>query len=141
MAADIEQVAAIALQTGGLGIEAFHRLLGDRHDLGGLEGRGGGEADVGGHCHAVHLLIFGDAGVLVVAAGGVVEQVAEQNAGLFGLGRVGQKGRGVLAERSGKGSKLGGKGLELLEVSHPGLVGGVHILDGPAVGGSDLTAF
>ena len=140
-AADVEDVAAVALQAGLLLIEALHGLLGNRHDLRGLKGGGGGKAHVGGHCHAVHLLIFGDPGVLVVAAGGVVVDVAQQDAGLLALLGEGQQLCRALAQLARKAGQLCGEGLQLFQVFLPGLVAGIEVFDGPAVGLGELAAF
>ena len=141
MPSDIEQIAAIALQAGLLGVEAFHIGVGDRHDLRCGKGGGGGVAHVGGHGHAVHFLILGDPGVLVISAGGVIPDVAQKDLRGLGLLREGQQRPGVLTQLSGKARQLFGQKLQLIQVLLPGLVGGIQVLHSPAVLFRDLTAF
>ena len=133
VAADVEDVTAEALQSGFLGVEAIHCLIVNRHDLRRLKRSRGGIGHICGHCHSVHLLILGNAGILIVAARGIVQQIAQQNDALFHLLCIGQKRFRILAQRPGKSGKLGRQRLQLFQILRPGLVVGIQIFNRPAI--------
>ena len=140
-AADIVQTAAVALQGGAVGIELFHGLVGDRHDLRRCKAGRGIQLNIGAHDSAHHGLILGDTGVLVAAAHGVVAESVSQDRDLFLQLHIAKELLGTLAQLTGKGGILARQLLRFFQIRLPKLVGGVNVADGPLVLLADLRTF
>ena len=128
------QVPAVLLQGGELGVEALQRLLGDGGELRTRIGPGPPHLHAEAEAPALHGLVLGVGGVLVVAEHGVdiqglhplVQPLVELQVLIEALGRLPQ-----LPPESGQ---LPGQALTGLERPAPRLVAGEKVLRGPALG-------
>ena len=132
-AADIQKIAAIALQLGAGSEEALKRLVRDGHEL--RRGKAARCVQLDGAAHeaAGHRLILGNAHILIRAAHGVVREVARKDLDLLLHLRIGKQHLCGFAQMTRESGDLGNIAPRLFEVSFPELIGRVNIFDRPFV--------
>ena len=105
-AAQVRQITAVALQLGALGIKAFQRLIGNRHDLRSVKAARGAQFHHGAHEFTLHGLAVGVPGVLVGAAHAVIAQPVRLHVHFFRLFQIPAEGFPVLAQFPHKAFQL-----------------------------------
>jgi len=132
-AADIQKIAAIALQLWAGGEEALKRLVRDGHELRRGKAARCVQLDKAAHEAAGHRLILGNAHILIRAAHGVIREVARKDLDLLLHLRIGKQHLCGFAQMARERSDLGNIAPRLFEVGFPKLIGCVNIFDRPFV--------
>ena len=134
------QIPAVLFQLGHFLVKAVQGLVGDGHQLGAGEGRGAVQLHDEAEAPALHGLVGGVGGVLVVSDKGVDEELLRLL--VYGLepGQVGVQRLCALPKPALISRHLRRQALHALQLGGPRLIGGEQVGGVPADGGVHLAA-